>query len=702
MKLITINTGIRAAALIIAAIFFLDGTACHAFFKNDNERASDTSHIFSAGYINAANQYTQSIVNQQSGKKTLWQNMVEYVQRKMSRDIDKITTDKPIPELQKRISTELQNKTQIEWSFGATGLSASNNYSVEIGSGTGQERDGTGKLIAESINGVRHVYVGYADAGTQSISEAMALANSGDIVLVNAQANSYGDIVLKDGIKLYAATSQSGTQAIISTLTVSNTTSPTEVLGFKITGKISISEASNLTMVNNSILGVDLYNAVVIRKNSKVLLKNNVILNPAIGTFGGGIDIADSGAEAVLSGNTIMCDINAYNHAQVLLYGNKFYGSAEMTFTDTIVNSTGNNFEDIDGIYVKGTATFDSSKDYFNASNVGPAKSFYTCGGLIASDSTDYEAHYGVHSYGGTVVLNDLLDTPNSVSMTKYTVNATTINAFSINNTLPDGLYGNYSGPAMADFGKNGAGFLVYDGKNMEALTEAESEMIKGYIMSNQVLTDGREIRLSQEEIDTAMVRLLGIINNPNEDQRAIMDTINGLLNDILKVEEETGGEAGLKSDTDKLLQAVGAIIMAHDMPNLLNDEAINNLKGIFDEIKNEKYRILLGYEVATAPYYEEIKNMLIKNAADIDLDSILNQGMMKKELTRLSHKDISQIIEKLKKLGKRNFKEERILQQEMRLRKIYIDPNNDMVKMEMRHLLEKTTGRITSSLAAK
>ena len=129
-------------------------------------------------------------------------------------------------------------------------------YDVAIGTGEKKEYD-EGRLIAETINGVRHIYVGFNTVGTATIQEAVDTAGMGDRIIVRGGKDSQGnDItysgftidgtlgVYKSGIKIYGGYREDGMRDPLGTPTIINggiglySANGTEINGFKVVNDI--------------------------------------------------------------------------------------------------------------------------------------------------------------------------------------------------------------------------------------------------------------------------------------------------------------------------------------------------------------------------------------------------------------------------------------------------------------------------------
>ncbi|MCX5686941.1 MAG: right-handed parallel beta-helix repeat-containing protein [Candidatus Omnitrophica bacterium] len=267
------------------------------FANGDNDNTdrltSNQNYTFSPGYINAAKQQTDAILRQESPKKSLFDRAVEYVQSKLARKVEENANSKVTPNLQMRTSAS-QDSSQV--ASIATTLIDSSQYNVAIGTGTNQERDAFGRLMAEVINGTRHVYAGFDNYGTGTIQEAINKTNAGDMILVRGGANKTYDIAnlyLKNGVSMYGGYDEYGVRDIennVSSLQIaynassgivlSNVDRPTEINGFNIIGGtftnycIRIDGSSNIMIANNRFKNA--YEGVFTFGALSTVIKNNI------------------------------------------------------------------------------------------------------------------------------------------------------------------------------------------------------------------------------------------------------------------------------------------------------------------------------------------------------------------------------------------------------------------------------------------
>ena len=154
------------------------------------------------------------------------------------------------------------------------------NYDVEIGSGKDKEYDQSGRFISEVIDGRRHIYVGFTNAGTATIQDALNIAERGDIVIVRGGEYDGFEVwrrydyrlnkfIGTDSVTLYGGYRDDGIRDVRGSETIINgniylrSTTQTEINGFTIIddsstryidqGGIKANSCKNLTIKNNDI-----------------------------------------------------------------------------------------------------------------------------------------------------------------------------------------------------------------------------------------------------------------------------------------------------------------------------------------------------------------------------------------------------------------------------------------------------------------
>ena len=241
----------RNLYLIISVMILVSFMAIPLVYSDDsdnNRYREDTSSVFAPGYLNAAKYQAEAIVNQQTQpRKSLLQNMLDYVQGKTENTVQQDAVDKPIPVLQQKQSSAKSpaNKTiaqmlknQASSATQTEIITSSLNYSVNIGSGTDQVYDANGKVYAEKINGVLTIYAGFdsslatmlpdGNINASVIQDAInfASANGGGMVLVKGgEYDSMSTLNLGGNVKLYGGYNQDGVRDIVNASTIVNDTS---------------------------------------------------------------------------------------------------------------------------------------------------------------------------------------------------------------------------------------------------------------------------------------------------------------------------------------------------------------------------------------------------------------------------------------------------------------------------------------------
>jgi len=90
--------------LITIAISLIYAGYSYAGMDDKTDRLSnDQAGIFSPGYINAAKQKTEAVINQLNPKKSLMDRIAEYMQNKLSNKVNEAANNEIVPELKKKV-----------------------------------------------------------------------------------------------------------------------------------------------------------------------------------------------------------------------------------------------------------------------------------------------------------------------------------------------------------------------------------------------------------------------------------------------------------------------------------------------------------------------------------------------------------------------------------------------------------------------
>ena len=191
-----------------------------------------------------------------------------------------------------------------------------------------------------------------------------------------------------------------------------------------------------------------------------------------------------------------------------------------------------------------------------------------------------------------------------------------------------------------------------------------------------------------------AVLTLNKILSDPTDSQKLLIDVAQGIIQN-----ENQSDSPELKKASDDLLQMVAAVLIAQAMPDLLKEGDATMLKSTFLALNSEKMRIISEYQQLIKPYYSEVKKLLSKNIALLQLNNILSKAMIAEELNKLEPSEIDKIFDKLRKASNRSFEEEYILQQEAKYRKAYIEPNKRVLEEKMKTMMKEFTQRLSGIL---
>jgi len=689
--LICVVTAI-AISLPYSYLSFADGTDD----KNDKLSANQ-SYTFSPGYLNAAKQKADSILRQKSPEKGLIDKKIENAQGKLDSKIDEVSG------MNEKLDPNLQQRSSIieDASPAASAIADSANSDVNIGSGEYKVIE-SGKLISEIIGGTKYIYVGFDNAGKSSISEAISIASQGDKIII--KGGTYNEsITVKDGVSLYGGYGENGECDLLSTPTVINGSltadsiqydteisgftincasgnQESELLGSGISTIVYLTDSNNITLKNNIISGGDLYS--VYSNKSNITLANNVF-NTEKGLYADSqTNLKPDEPRRMTNFLSLTPQDNAGGTAMynIISENNDYYGSL--------------------GIKVDSDDTaLTTDNDYYSTSIGESAKIYY----------------YGVFIY----TIDGSASSPNTLfgSGTAYSLSDSSYGQNAIYySTLFRGAY-------------NDTSMLSNDNRFFANYDAAIAAPILKELLSNDSLSfvdvNGRLSRLTVDELSngdfqkTALYAMLpkinerqsrvanilaGILANPTDDQKILIDSLKGLIQDLNAVESttEAGVNPELKKASDSLIQMVANILLAQGVPDLLKEGDISNIKGVFKELDAVKGKLISEYNVSTTPYYDNIKKDIIKNISSMQVNNAFSRTLTEEELKNLPRSEIDKVIQKLKKIEKRSFEAEYIVQQEYKYRKEYLDPSRNKFEEGMKSILRTVTSKLNAALETR
>jgi len=208
-------------------------------------------------------------------------------------------------------------------------------------------------------------------------------------------------------------------------------------------------------------------------------------------------------------------------------------------------------------------------------------------------------------------------------------------------------------------------------------------------------------VRYAPESNTSILLR--NIISNPTADQKEVLDATQALISDIAKIAEAMGDmDPELSKVENDLLQMVASFLLAQGVPDLLKAGDIEGVKGIFKDLGTSKDKLMMGYAQSIKPYYENIVKELSANLAVLQLKGILSKKLTEEELKNLEPKEITKILESIRKANDKTFELEYILQQDAKYRKEYLDPKNKALADNMKLMLNGFTQKLNKALEDK
>ena len=692
------------ASLMILTLFTMSGYA-YALITDKSDRVSQgQSQVFSPGYINAAKQKTESIINQSEKKEGFWQNLVDRVSGKISDKVVEDSHKEVSPELKMKKTARSDVTTSQAASAGEEAINTDYNYDVVRGTGTDQVFQGE-RLMSEVINGTRHVYVGFSNAGTSTIQDGInrAAAAGGGIVVI--RGGSYAGFNMANGVKVYGGYNEDGVRNITGSQTIINglisawnINTPSEINGITRNSGLGdgppggnsslgmyIRDSSGLTILNSTISGRQ---GIFSMNSSYTIINSNFNTgHGAIYAYGGGANKT----HITFIGNSISAGEGIWAYGVTLTTDkNTFYGSSGITSRDSTVIATNNTMELRNGFNVYNT-NLSVSNNQFGAQ--------YQGGTLYTLDNKSTMSNIATPS--SSSLTNPNLNNLRVTSDYERSIfNALTDKGTNLNIALGDksrtGMSGKELGALFASLlGAKGEAKLGEGGQtDLSMLAQLVENSMKQSALSIPLeLADD----IKSQNMQAALM-LANILNNPTADQKAMLDTAMSLLNDVKSLEGDTGSPE-LKKASDDLLQMVAAVLVAQAIPDLLKEGDVANIKGIFSDLNSAKGNLMNDYQAATRPYYEEVAKDMAKNLSALQANNILSDSITHEELENLPPSEIDKMLEKIRKLEKKSFEEEYILQQETKYRKQYLEPNKKVFEERIKAMMKEFTKELSRAL---
>ncbi len=690
----------RVSVLTFLMLMAFITFSCADMDERSDRLSSGQLSVFSPGYVNATMQKTREIMYQSNRHKGPIENVTESIKDKLSDKVMEDSANEVKPELRKKKGGDAGNSAQnVSTASIESKVIDSSEYNVAIGSGNDKEYDNDGRLMAEVIDNTRYVYAGFDTVGKSTIQGALDMAREGDSVIVksgnyNSYWGYYGDnwnyienpdgaVCIKNGVSLYGGYDEAGVRDLEKAPTIINgfiiaeaVDKPTEFNGFNMKG------------------GQDYFDAGIYVYNSSALTISDSVFSSSY-EWASGIRLNDSSLVQVKNNifNTYFgVDVSGvYDGWLNDLCGNNYYC---VFGTPTSVVSMNNDYNGDYGVLLQGQLTFTSEGDYFVGESFQDNTYSSTYTPIFSTSNT--LAHSNTVRYVDRILNNTALAQNLTNTLLRTEINDYGIGSLSEANANDRQKWISSSelSPMISGLLKSRDNILVKEGGQIDA------NVIRKIIDDATIKASlSVPIEISSDEMRLAMT-LANIIKDPTEVQKAMLDTIKGLLNEVDKQQNETDSPE-LKKASDDLLQMVASVLIAQAIPDLLKEGDVAGVKNIFTELNAMKMNIMTDYTESVKPYYDEIKKLLSKNIALLQLNNIVSKSMMAEEMAKLEPNQLDKILEKLRKASNKSFEEEYILQQEAKYRRQYIDPNKKVLEERMKGMMKDFTERLSKALEA-
>jgi len=194
-------------------------------------------------------------------------------------------------------------------------------------------------------------------------------------------------------------------------------------------------------------------------------------------------------------------------------------------------------------------------------------------------------------------------------------------------------------------------------------------------------------------QADMAIATMLAeIMKNPTAEQKIALDALASLINEVEKLEEESGSDPELVEASDDFAQMVATILLAQALPDLLKEADVSHVKGIFGALDTEKSKILLEYHASVKTYYENVVAKLAANITTLQIKDLLSKELTERELEKLPTQRIDEIVRRIRNAKDKTITEEQILKVEAKYREEYLVPAKKSLEKNLKTLLQGFT----------
>jgi hypothetical protein len=157
------------------------------------------------------------------------------------------------------------------------------------------------------------------------------------------------------------------------------------------------------------------------------------------------------------------------------------------------------------------------------------------------------------------------------------------------------------------------------------------------------------------------------------------METIDGLkaiINDLERSGDPSNSSRAkeMQDQLTKIADMMNSNQRNLNMPD--KDAKYASVEYLFKGLEDQKMALMMKYEKATEPYYDNVRSLLVKNIKIIQNMAGMTKKITEEEIKKMPRNEIDKILEKLRKSADKTFETEYILQQEAKYRKENLEPN--------------------------
>jgi hypothetical protein len=648
---------------------------------------------------------SQSVMDQSISWSTTVEEAQKAVQADLSKAVDEKAVDKVNPELKKKTGggeATGKNSTQTQ-------LIDSTQYDVIISHGDkGSQIYENGRLIAERFGGVLHVYVGFSNAGYASngtltpIQQAIdyASSNGGGIIIVSGGSYIGNNLItLRSNVKLLGGYNDAGVRDITNNSSI-------------ITGNLYLGEGlSNIEINGFTIYGSHWQGCIYGYNTSNLKVANNTF------NIAAGITTTVNGV-SLWNGGSFLVNNNVFNTTGGVVINNDESLHANPNMTGMVEGNLFNN--DVRGLAIGGTITEHTNITSAN-NNFLRGESGISMAHAIVTSNNDYfnfdrtALRYKRVVYQAELKTLSSASRPNEqrVDDTKIEFkiplspdgspiinlkdNKPNISQEIILTIIPgDAARSDPIGPMFKELLLSKDSIL--DGKTGDFDKEEIAKIVDAVINRSALALPASDATKQKSEYIQIALLIAKMIKTPTEEQKAMLDAAQALINDIEEMNKDVNDQKTVNEEAE-CLQVISAVFLAQALPDLLNENDMATIKGAFKEIDDMRNAIVSKYKDAVKPYYDAMKKEMMTNIEALQDKDMLAREMTKEAILKLSPKEMDQIIKRVKDNPDKTQGEKDMLSLETKLKAEYIEPNQKVLRIEMKAMMNRLTKKLYSIL---